>query len=76
MMLTLHTTNYCGHHLDTYIHNDKYKIAIGSQSVYSKRGYYSHILHIQFPTPYVAKVFEQAVGPGVLQTFSTCAVKH
>ena len=27
-------------------------------------------------TPYVAKVFEQAVGPGVLQTFSTCAVKH
>ena len=24
----------------------------------------------------VAKVFEQAVGPGVLQTFSTCAVKH
>ena len=22
------------------------------------------------------KVFEQAVGPGVLQTFSTCAVKH
>ena len=27
-------------------------------------------------TPYVAKVFEQAVGPGVLHTFSTCAVKH
>ena len=24
----------------------------------------------------VAKVFEQAVGPGVLQTFSTCAVQH
>ena len=27
-------------------------------------------------TPNVAKVFEQAVGPGVLQTFSTRAVKH
>ena len=26
--------------------------------------------------PYVAKVFKQAVGPGVLQTFSTCAVKQ
>ena len=25
-------------------------------------------------TPF--QVFEQAVGPGVLQTFSTCAVKH
>ena len=24
----------------------------------------------------VFKVFEQAVGPGVLQTFITCAVKH
>ena len=24
----------------------------------------------------VFKVFEQAIGPGVLQTFSTCAVKH
>ena len=27
-------------------------------------------------TASVAKVFEQAVGPGVLQAFSTCAVKH
>ena len=27
-------------------------------------------------TPSVAKVFEQAVGPGALQTLSTCAVKH
>ena len=27
-------------------------------------------------TPNVAKVFEQAVGPGDLQAFSTCAVKH
>ena len=36
-----------------YIHNDKYKIAIGSQSVYSKHEYYSHVLHIQFPTVFI-----------------------
>ena len=34
------------------------------------------LLSPTFQTPSVAKVFEQAVGPGVLQTFSTCAVKH
>ena len=39
--------------------------------------YFSPFNIINFSnTPNVAKVFEQAVGPGVLQTLSTRAVKH
>ena len=49
-------------------------------AVGSKLPRFSHGFFFPFSnfsnTPYVAKVFEQAVGPGVLQTFSTCAVKH
>ena len=50
------------------------RMAAGLRLPRSSHGFF--LLSPTFQTHLIAKVFEQAVGPGVLQTFSTCAVKH
>ena len=57
-----------------YVHS-----AAGSRLPRSSHEFFSPFCNFS-NTPYVANVFvsnvfEQAVGPGVLQTFSTCVVK-
>ena len=54
-------------------------MAAGSRLPRFSHGFFSPFCNFS-NTPYVANVFvsnvfEQAVGPGVLQTFSTCAVR-
>jgi len=44
--------------------------AIFTPLVMSASGGFAHFKHT------LLNIFKQAVGPGVLQTFSTCAVKH
>ena len=52
------------------------RMAAGSRLPRSSHGFLLPAFCDFSNTPYVAKVFEQAVGPGVLQTFSTYAVKY
>ena len=56
------------------------RMAAGPRLPSSSHGFFSPFCNFS-NTPYVANVFvanvfEQAVGPGGLQTFNTCAVKH
>ena len=52
------------------------RMAAGSRLPRSSHRFFLLSPTFQTHLRYIAKVFEQAVGPGALQTFSTCAVKH
>ena len=56
------------------------QMAAGSRLPRSSHGFFllsaTFQTHLYVANVFVANVSEQAVGPGVLQTFSTCAVKH
>jgi len=65
--------NYPDHQIDCCKRSSTNRIAAGSRLPRFSHGFFSFLNFSN--TIYCNNNVKQAVGPGVLQTFSTCAVK-